>query len=233
MEMELFRKSWNKRQKEFRQALLSFSQHQEAIQLGLRQHAQLHSAKVRPSETWSYEDAILDDMTEAELRCVPPKGEHSAAWLIWHLARIEDVALNLLVAGSPQVFDEGDWQAKLKVAVCNTGNAMTREGVASLSSAVDLAALRAYRTAVGRRTQAILQNLQLEELKQKVSPARLEQVMAEGAVVEEASGLIDYWSKRNIAGLLLMPATRHNFVHLNEVLQVKMRCRKLLGGLRG
>ncbi|GAI64420.1 unnamed protein product, partial [marine sediment metagenome] len=31
-------------------------------------------------------------------------------------------------------------------------------------------------------------------------PARLQQVLAEGAVVAEAQGLIDYWSKRNIAG---------------------------------
>jgi hypothetical protein len=45
----------------------------------------------------------------------------------------------------------------------------------------------------------------------------------EGAVVEAARGLLDYWGKRNIAGLLLMPATRHNLVHLNEALQLKQR----------
>ena len=35
---------------------------------------------------------------------------------------------------------------------------------------------------------------------------------------------VDYWSKRNTAGLLLMPATRHNLIHLNEALQIKRRC---------
>ena len=45
--------------------------------------------------------------------------------------------------------------------------------------------------------------------------------MDEGAVDEIASWLIDYWSKRNIAELLLMPATRHNLVHLNKCLRLK------------
>jgi len=39
---------------------------------------------------------------------------------------------------------------------------------------------------VGRRTRAIIQSLQPERLKVKSDPARLERVMAEGAVVEEA-----------------------------------------------
>ena len=47
--------------------------------------------------------------------------------------------------------------------------------------------------------------------------------MAEGAVAKEARDLIDYWGKRRIAGLLLMPATRHNLVHLNEALRLKRR----------
>ena len=53
--------------------------------------------------------------------------------------------------------------------------------------------------------------------------ARLQQVMAEGAIVEAASGIADYWGKRTIAGLLLMPPTRHNFVHLNEALRIKYK----------
>jgi hypothetical protein len=32
---------------------------------------------------------------------------------------------------------------------------------------------------------------------------------------------IDLWSRRTIAGLLLMPPTRHNFLHLNDALRIK------------
>jgi hypothetical protein len=107
--------------------------------------------------------------------------------------------------------------------VLDTGNAMQAEGIANLSAKIDLEALRAYRMAVGRRTREIVTRLQSEDLKQKVDPARLQQVMDEGALVEAARGIRDYWEKRNIAGLLLMPATRHNLVHLNEALTLKRR----------
>jgi hypothetical protein len=42
-------------------------------------------------------------------------------------------------------------------------------------------------------------------------------------VVEAAAGLLDYWGRRTIAGLLLMPATRHNIVHLNEAARIKQK----------
>jgi hypothetical protein len=111
----------------------------------------------------------------------------------------------------------------MKISVRNTGNAMDEAGVAKLSARINIEALRSYRLAVGRRTREIVRQLQAEDLKQKVDPSRLQQVMDEGAVVEAAQGLIDYWGRRNIAGLLLMPATRHNFIHLNEALRIKHR----------
>jgi hypothetical protein len=69
----------------------------------------------------------------------------------------------------------------------------------------------------------LVKRLQPEELNLKVDPSRLQQVMAEGAVVEAASGLLDYWGGLSKAGLLLMPPTRHNFVHLNEALRLKSK----------
>ena len=92
-----------------------------------------------------------------------------------------------------------------------------------LSATIDIEALRAYRMAVGRRTREMVQQLEAEALKQKVDPMRLQQETDEGAVVKAARGIVDYWGRRNIAGLLLMPATRHNLVHLNEALRLKGR----------
>lgn len=60
-------------------------------------------------------------------------------------------------------------------------------------------------------------------MKQKVGPKRLQRLLDEGAVLPEAQGLIDYWGQGTIAGLLLMPPTRHNFIHLDEAQRVKRR----------
>jgi hypothetical protein len=218
-----YRKLWNRQQTEFRGVLLSFNQHSRAIQMFLSQHAMLHSAKLAQSEPWSFEDELFSDLSEEQTRRIPPSFEHSIAWNIWNIARIEDVAMNMLVAGSPQILHRGNWLERMKIDVRDTGNLMVPENVAKLSATIDVEALRAYRLTIGRRTRHIVQQLQPQALKLKVEPSRLQKVVQEGAVVAAAGDLIDYWSKRSIAGLLLIPATRHNFVHLNESLSIKSR----------
>lgn len=219
--IESHRKFLNKQQTELRRMMMSFNQHDKVIQLFLSQHAMLHSAKMAQTEPWSFEDEVLDDMTSDQLRRIPQSCEHSVAWCVWHSARIEDVTMNLLVAGSPQLLHQDNWLERMKVTVRDTGNAMSEESVANLSDMVDIEALRAYRMSVGRTTREIVMQLKPDELKQKVDPFHLQKVREEGLVVEAASGIIDYWGKRNIAGLLLMPASRHNLGHLNEALRLK------------
>lgn len=221
--MEAYRKLILKQQTELRNKLMDPEQFDDAIQLFMVQHAMLHSARMAKSEAWSLEDYVFSNLSEEQIRRIPRNSEHSIAWNIWHIARIEDVAMNMLVAGSSQILDHDDWIGRMKIAARDTGNAMNEQSVATLSTGIDIDTLRSYRVSVGRRTRDIVKILQPEELKEKVNPSRLERVMDEGAVVEATRGLIDYWSKRNIAGLLLMPATRHNLVHLNESLRLKQK----------
>jgi hypothetical protein len=188
----------------------------------------LHSTKITQAndvegDSWSYEDEILNDMVEEQIRIIHPNEEHSIAWCLWHLARIEDTAMNLLVAGTSQVFIKGNWQEKLNIPFIDTGNEMDKGKLITLNETIDINALRKYRIEVGNRTREIVITLKNENLREKVMPSRIKRVIDEGALVKSAYGIADYWSKRNIAGLLLMPATRHNLVHLNEAYRIKKR----------
>jgi hypothetical protein len=191
--------------------------------LFLSQHAALHSGEIDQIGSWSFEDEILNDLDEETVRRIPLNCEHSIAWCIWHISRIEDVTMNMLVAGSAQLLGEDKWQDRMAVSAIDTGNLMDEENVVDLSAKIDIASLRTYRLAVGRRTREIVKVLQPADLSKKVDPRHLQRVADEGAVVEAAQGLIDYWGKRTIAGLLLMPPTRHNFIHLNEATGLKNR----------
>lgn len=215
------RKFWNEQQKILQSVLSRKGEHQNAIELCLSQHGMVHTAMMAQSGLWSFEDELWQGMSEDSFRRVPGNGDYSIAWHLWHCTRIEDITMNLLVAGNTQILDNDSWLEKMKVAVRDTGNAMDREAVEALSAAIDMEALRAYRLAVGRRTREIIKKLQPEELKQNVEAFRIQRVLDEGDVVEAAKWLTEYWSKRKIAGLLLMPATRHNFVHLNEASRIK------------
>ncbi|HEY5158424.1 MAG TPA: DinB family protein [Anaerolineales bacterium] len=221
--MEQNRKTWNENQKEFQRLLSPSGDFRAAIPLFLSQHAAVHSAQLSRVGLWSFPDEMLQGLADPDLRRIPPGGEHSIAWVLWHLARIEDVTMNILVAGRPQLYYEENWFTQMKFLSSETGNALDQAGDASLSSCLDLEALHAYRLAVGRRTQLVVKALHPDDLQRRVPPSRLDQVLAEGAVVESTRSLLDYWSKRTIAGLLLMPPTRHNFLHLNEASHIRQK----------
>ena len=216
------RKELNRAQTELRRVMEN-GEHAEAIALFLRQHAMLHAAKMAGVGLWSYEDEILDDMDDARIRRIPQNEEHSVLWCLWHIARIEDVTMNLLVGNTNQVLDEGQWTAKLNAPIIHTANLLNDEEVAALSQQVDIAALRDYRVAVGRRTREIVSRLEPGSLPVKVNQAQIARVTAQSAVHPAGDEILAYWGSRTVAGLLLMPASRHHLIHLNEAARIKKR----------
>jgi hypothetical protein len=220
--MDSNRKLWNSGQQKLRMALAA-KDHPKATEQFVIQHGMVHSQKVSRMDIWSFEDELWQGLTEEAFRAIPPEGEHSIAWILFHIARIEDITMNLLIAGTRQLYLKDGWAKKLKSTIPHSANKMDDAGVAQLSAALDMQALREYRLAVGRRTREIVKKIRVDELNQKVDPIRLQKVLAEGAVIPEAMEVVNYWGSRTIAGLLLMPATRHNLLHLNEALRVKQK----------
>jgi hypothetical protein len=223
--MDPSRKLWNERHKQLKQALTKPESSTSAIELFLRQHAMVHQAEMSNVGLHSFADEVWEGTSEATIRCVPPKFEHSIAWIIWHIARIEDMTMNGLLAGKTQIFFQDDWLKKLKITESHSGNVVMDDAdVTKLSQSIDIYALKTYRLSVGSATRKAVLALTPDDVQQKVSPARLQSLLDNGSVPPEATGLIEYWGNLTIAGLLLMPPTRHCLVHLNEALKIKKKC---------
>ena len=62
-------------------------------------------------------------------------------------------------------------------------------------------------------------------MKRDVHQANLQRILNEQAVddVPSANWLIDFWGKKDVAGIILMPCLRHQLVHLNESMEAKRR----------
>ena len=215
-------KLWNDNHKKLNRAL-RLNDRNASIELFLCQHAMVHSANMAKTGLWSFEDEILDGLTDDQIRAIPPGGEHSIAWILFHLSRIEDITMNMLVAGTPQLFTRADWGKKMNVAIIHSANRMDDTSLAKLSAGIHIKALKAYRVAVGRRTRQIVKKLRTEDFKRNVDPSRLQQVLDEGAVSAEAMEIIRYWGTKTIGGLLLMPPTRHCILHWNEALKIRKK----------
>jgi hypothetical protein len=214
------RKSWNERHKRLRQALLA-SDKGTALETFLVQHAIVHSARMSKSHLFSFEDEILNGLPEQQFREIAPKWNHSIAWIMWHIARVEDVVMNLLVAGTSQILLEDNWHGRIGARVLHTGNGSTGNEVRDLSQSVDPHHLRMYRIAVGRKTRKVVKRLCSDEYGTKVDPSRIQRIWDEGAVLTQAKSIVDYWASRTIGELLLMPPLRHCFLHLNEARRIR------------
>jgi len=153
----------------------------DAVALFLEQHARTHSSKVaKPAEGSNGQDLNLDGLTDGQIRRVPQAGMNSVAWVLWHIARSEDVGMHLM-GGGKQVFEDGNWAAKMKVADRGSGTGHTADDVAKLSREVDLTALKDYRAAVGLRTRDILKSMKPADLERKIELAAVKRAISVGA----------------------------------------------------
>ena len=179
----------------------------DAIDLFLTRYGDLHHGLV---------EGLLTSLPEAQLRGRPHPGVNTIAWLLWHSARIEDLAVNRFLADSPQVLDE--WRDRLGVARVDVGTGMTDAEVDELSARIDLSALRDYWDAVTARTLGLTGSLRSSELEAVVPAARVKSVVhAEKAVAPGVEWLTEFWAGgRTRAWILAQTALLHPYGHYYE-----------------
>jgi hypothetical protein len=224
---EANRRYWSSQQQILRRWLMKDRNFQQALPLVLSQHAMMHTASLQPGGHWSYQDEVLNGLDGAQMRCIPKSSAHSVAWALWHITRIEDVTTNILLADTPQLLHHGNWLSKLGTSYEGVGNELSPDEIAEVSATINLKALLAYRLAVGKRTRAIVRRLKPEILWATPASERMQRLSTEGAVSERAAWLLKYWGGHPSANLLLMPATRHGFMHLNEIQRMLPKLRRL------
>ncbi len=182
-------------------------------QMFLDQHAFLHSADItnRPS----FVDRTFSVLSDAQMRVRPAKGLNSLAWLLWHMARTEDLNVNLVIIDGRQIFDEA-WARRLNVSRRDIGTGMTEDEVGDLTESLNIAAARGYRNSVGRRTREVVASLGDSFLEEPVGPADVARASAAGAIGARAEWLLDFMQNQSRATRLMTVGITHNARHLGE-----------------
>lgn len=199
---------------------------EEAKQLFCELHAGLHLSSMadgKPNEV----DRLLHDLSAHEYRIMPTAKDETIAWVLWHIARIEDLTVGILAADRGQLFDD-EWQRRIDSPITDTGNALSDDEIMELSRRLHMEELLAYRNAVGRRTRDMVKSLSADDMRRKVSAQGLEEIRQTGGVTnqEDSLWLLDFWGKKDVAGILLMPPTRHVLLHFNDCCKWKVHIRE-------
>lgn len=169
-----------------------------------------------------------EELNREEYSAIPfinADGYHSKtiAYSIWHIFRIEDIVAHTLVSDDEQVFFAGNYQERINSPIITTGNELVKHQIADFSKQLNLKELYSYIFEVKESTEKIIGNLSYAELKRKVPEERKEYLKSLNVVSndEAAIWLIDYWCKKDIRGLILMPFSRHWIMHIEASLRIR------------
>lgn len=199
---------------------------EEAKCLFLALHSKLHLSSISQTEQ-NEVDSLLSDLSRNEYNIMPTSKDETIAWVLWHIARIEDLTMGILAANGEQLFND-EWKSALCSPITDTGNALSDDEIIELSRCLNIEKLIAYRNAVGKKTRDIVNSLSFDDMKRKVSLSGLERVREAGGLTdqEDSIWLLDFWGRKDVAGLLLMPPTRHVIMHLNDCCKWKKHIRE-------
>lgn len=214
--MKYFGEGLSEKHKELNRVIRKADKIEQAKELFLEIHAKLHLSAI--SNTPRNEtDKLLEDLSVSEYAIMPTSKDETIAWVLWHIARIEDLTIAVLVAEEEQLFND-TWKQRMNAPITDTGNALSDDEIMHLSKSLVMEEVLHYRNEVGKRTRQIVMNLAPGDMKHNVPSQGLEKILREGGVTKqkESLWLLDYWGQKDTAGLLLMPPTRHVILHLND-----------------
>lgn len=159
---------------------------------------------------------------------MPLSTDKTIAYYIYHLTRIEDITSNTLIAEKEQIFFEKHYDKLLNSPIITTGNEIERDKLVEFSTMLDINQLKRYITDVLTNTNNIIKDMSYEDSKTKVSDDRKAALVKLHTVSdnENAFWLADYWCKKTYAGLLLMPFSRHQMLHLDGCLRIVNKIKK-------
>ncbi|GBU28164.1 hypothetical protein R84B8_01722 [Treponema sp. R8-4-B8] len=105
---------------------------------------------------------------------------------------------------------------------------MTYSEIKSFNKSINIKELKDYRVKVGKSTQKIIKAIRFSDIKRKVEKEQLERIKQNGGVTSNPKSiwLLDFWGKKSILGLINMPITRHQIVHLNDCFMIKQKYNK-------
>jgi len=183
----------------------------------LQLHAAMHARELTGQ---AYRAQGVFDLDDGQMRLRPGTGLNSLVWLLWHMARTEDAAVNPVVAGRDQVLDD-QWMRRMNVSWLIIGTGMTDDEVAELSARADVAAVRAYRLAVARRTREVAQALRPEAWDEVLGAEDIRRGGVAGAFRDWVDGANYPWIGRSRGEQLANSATLHNAAHLGEAVTLR------------
>lgn len=164
-----------------------------------------------------YETAVRNVLSAEQMKERPGGVGNSIAWLIWHVARTEDMIVNSIIRGRPQILIEESWDQKLGIDATHIGTGLGDEEVAEFTAKLDPVAADDYWRTVAESTYEWLRTLEASDLDVipdfETALSTIPPVLASG----DSQGAVEFWKGRSVAFLLGGVVLNHSYIHVGEM----------------
>lgn len=162
---------------------------------------------------------LLNDWTEEQLRTIPHESMNSLLWVIWHVARVEDVGVTRFVMQEEQVLKSGNWNDKLGVTDIHFGFGSGHDVMVAMNQKFDVNGVWDYFKAVREYTYDAITRVTPEQLDEVLSRDEVNKVMRiEGVglpiVLDEVENIYSGWTRLEALNHFSMT---HYYWHGGEV----------------
>lgn len=164
-----------------------------------------------------FEQSIKSVFTPEQMKERIDERGNSIVWLMWHLARTEDLIVQTIFQGQPQLFESEAWGEKLGIDETLNGTGFGDEEVAEFTKAIDFSAADEYWQATAKASYRWLKSIteaQLDDIPDIDSRLAGAPPVLRG---EANEGLWAFWRGRTTAFLFTGPIISHGYMHVGEM----------------
>lgn len=166
-----------------------------------------------------FEQGVVERVPQDRWRDPAGEGGSSLAWLMFHAAAHEDIAVNAVLRGEEPML--AGWRDRLGLAGLPDDVGLGETEVPAASATLDLDVLVDYARAVPAATAGWLADLEADQLDGQADGA----AGLRRAGVEEAAApwLYRMWRDRPVAWFVQWEAVGHRLNHVGEMVSVRNR----------
>ncbi len=125
-----------------------------------------------------YLTAALEGLTQPEFCWKPDPESNCAAFIMWHMTRVEDFFVNRVIQRGTEVYEAQGFREKMGLPAKDTGNSYTLEKILAWP-VPKLEDMRAYNNAVRKTTFALLDTIAPAKLDEVLNPERSKESVGE------------------------------------------------------
>ena len=150
----------------------------------------------------------------------PGERGNSVAWLMWHTARTEDMALNSLIQGTPQILIDGDWGNKLGIDATHIGTGLGDDEVADFTKELNVEAVDEYWQETAKASYRWLKSISETDL--DFVPDFEERMASSPPVIASGGSELatQFWKGRNTGQLFQGLVIGHGFIHVGQMQEI-------------